>query len=135
MAADQAIAEAAWATIKAAWLCDTRRYWQGSHNYRLRAVELLDYARERQQCVISARGGDCQLKADLLRQCGDFDRAQAAVFEGFAADPDSPIKEMLLFEQRLIEAMDRGRHSFSEIEGRGNHPHKKRARTNSKRMS
>jgi hypothetical protein len=110
-----------WRSCQGFPLClilDCDNYWQGSHDYRLEAVRLLDLAQEKYQQVIKkARGGDLQLKADLLRRCGDFQRAMAAVEAGLASKPRRLLKEMLEFEKHLIEINDKDRHSLYELNG------------------
>lgn len=108
------VVQTAWATISAAHSCDTCRYWQGSHDYRLKAVELIEIAHGKQHQLIRRKGEDFLLKSDLLRRCGEFIRARTAINDGLNTDPRRFIQELLKYEQQLVDAGDIDSHMVSD---------------------
>lgn len=117
MSAEGDLPEAAWAIIKAANTCGNE-YWQGAHDYRLKAVELMELTHSKQQRLLPGDGEDYLLKTELLRRCGKFDKALFAAQTGL----DMPtitlnIRNLLLYEQKLIEDKDTECHSISEANG------------------
>lgn len=106
-------AKAAWSTFRAATLCDGS-YWQGALDYRLKAVELIVLAHANRQKLNRASGEDFVWKADLLRQCGEFERAKDAINAGFACNPAEVVQELLNAELRLVDSGDTERRSVHE---------------------
>ncbi|MBD3393400.1 MAG: hypothetical protein GF418_14830 [Chitinivibrionales bacterium] len=107
--------EAGWAMLYAAWICDD------DANIRAHAVEcrenalhLFDKARECGQDFRKGRLQEELLKIDLFRRCGRFDEAAALCSEQLERGCDSRSKQILLFQEDLLEAKDSSKHTIAE---------------------
>ena len=68
-------AEASWASIHAAWVCDDNGSDVGSKVFRARAVTLQQMAKDKGQILTEQAGAEEAIMVDLLRRSGQFDYA------------------------------------------------------------
>lgn len=109
------LADAAWAAIRAAWACDDEEATDAARVVRMRAVSLIDRAREEDQLVMPIESGYHVVRADLLRRAGAFEEARATISEGLSEVEDEPIRSILGYQQELVEKGDEDRHLVSEV--------------------
>ncbi|WP_292518823.1 hypothetical protein [Methanoculleus sp.] len=107
-------AQAAWASLHAAWICDDEGDDVPARICRTRAADLLRRAWEQGERLTSQPGGDEALLVDLLRRAGRLREARAVVVEGLEQNPQSLIADIMRLQDRLIAARDRGVHTVAE---------------------
>jgi hypothetical protein len=107
-------AGAGWASIHAAWTCDDDGRPAPAETCRLRAADLFVWARSAGQRFAEQAGGEEALLADLLRRCGQFERAEDACDAGLRGEPEPLLRKILEYQRRLIGAKDRERHTVDE---------------------
>ena len=107
-------AQAAWASLHAAWICDDE--WQDvpARVCRKRAADLLLRAWSRGERLVSQEGADEALLVDLLRRAGRFREARTIVKETLERNPEPLIADIMRLQNRLIAASDRGAHTVAE---------------------
>jgi len=117
-------AQAAWASLHAAWVCDDEGADVPARICRKRAADLLRRAWEKGDRLAALEGADEAVLADLLRRAGRFREARAVVAEALEKHPQPIIADIMRLQARLIAASDRGVHTVAEarrfrIVGRG----------------
>lgn len=108
-------ADAAWACIHAAWVCDDERYEIGSLKCRKKAIELLEKARENRIKYAKDKWTEITIMVDLLRRSGQFESALKVCEEGLKSRPEGIVSKILNFQKKLINDLDLSCHSVSEI--------------------
>lgn len=108
-------ASAGRASIHAAWVCDDRDYNTQARECRVKAVNLLQKAKENNQVFAKQVGVEELIMADLLRRSGQFESASQVCNSGLEKkDLDETISECLNFEQELISRADTGCYTVSK---------------------
>jgi hypothetical protein len=107
-------AQAAWASLHAAWICDDEEQDVPARICRKRAADLLLRAWDQGERLVSQEGADEALLADLLRRAGRLREARAVVKETLERNPQPLIADIMRFQVRLIAASDRGAHNLAE---------------------
>lgn len=107
-------ADAGWAAVHAAWVCDDEKPERAA-GCRQRALELFERAAANGQSFMADRASERILCADLLRRCGDFDRAVSVCDEGLAAKAKGFLRQVLAYERALAAAGDGGCHGLDEM--------------------
>ncbi|MCK9297776.1 MAG: DUF2225 domain-containing protein [Methanoculleus sp.] len=107
-------AQAAWASLHAAWICDDEGEDVAARVCRTRAADLLRRAWEKGERLASQPGTDEALLADLLRRAGRLREARAVVKKALEQNPQPVIADILRLQARLIAASDRGVHTVAE---------------------
>lgn len=107
-------AQAAWASLHAAWVCDDEGDDVPARICRKRAADLLRRAWEQGDRLALQEGADEALLADLLRRAGRLREARAVVKEVLGQNPPPVIADVMRFQVRLIAASDRGSHTVAE---------------------
>ena len=106
--------DAAWATIRVAWVCDDEGASVAAARHRLEAVELAQAADLAGTPVSPDAGGSAAIKTDLLRRGGSFAEAHAVAQAAIAASPPDVIETVLRYQLRLIDAKDRSCRTVEE---------------------
>jgi len=107
-------AQAAWASLHAAWVCDDEGEDVPARICRKRAADLLRRAWEKGDRLAALEGADEAVLADLLRRAGRFREARAVVAEALEKHPQPIIADIMRLQARLIAASDRGVHTVAE---------------------
>lgn len=107
-------AQAAWASLHAAWICDDEGDDVPARICRIRAADLLRRAWEQGDRLTTQAGGDEAILVDLLRRAGRFREARALVRETLEQNPPPLIAEIMRLQARLIDAKDRNTHTVAE---------------------
>ncbi|HOB18050.1 MAG TPA: hypothetical protein PKK74_05080 [Candidatus Methanoculleus thermohydrogenotrophicum] len=107
-------AQAAWASLHAAWACDDEGDDVPARICRKRAVNLMRRAWEQGERLAPQAGADEALLVDLLRRAGRFREARAVAKEVIEQNPHPLITEIMRFQIRLVAASDRGAHTVAE---------------------
>jgi uncharacterized protein (DUF2225 family) len=109
-------ADAGWAALHAAWICDDSGQPDAAHRCRARAVELWRKAKKLGQNYSDETYTEFALVTDVLRRIGDFDHAVEACREGLDEKDIPPAVEAMLRRQLvLIQQKDTACHSMSEL--------------------
>jgi hypothetical protein len=107
-------AQAAWASLHAAWVCDDEGEDVPARVCRRRAADLLQRAREQGERLAPLEGADEALLVDLLRRAGRFREARAVAARVLDQDPQPLIADIMRLQIRLIAASDRAAHTVAE---------------------
>ena len=108
------LAQAAWASLHAAWVCDDEGEDVPARICRKRAADLLRRAWEKGERLAGLEGTDEAVLADLLRRAGRFREARTVVAETLEKNPLPIIADIMRLQARLIAASDRGAHTVAE---------------------
>lgn len=107
-------AQAAWASLHAAWVCDDEGEDVPARICRKRAADLLRRAWEQGERLASQAGADEALLVDLLRRAGRLREARVVVTETLEQNPQPLIADIMRLQARLIAGSDRGAHTVAE---------------------
>lgn len=107
-------AQAAWASLHAAWVCDDEGEDVPARICRKRAADLLRRAWEKGERLAALEGADEAVLADLLRRAGRFREARTVVAEALEKHPQPIIADIMRLQARLIAASDRAAHTVAE---------------------
>lgn len=107
-------AQAAWASLHAAWICDDEGQDVPARICRKRAADLLLRAWDQDERLVPQEGADEALLADLLRRAGRLREARTVVAETLERNPQPLIADIMRLQIRLIAASDRGAHTVAE---------------------
>jgi hypothetical protein len=100
--------------LRRAWAYDDAGDWEHSRAERAEAAWFLRMAIRDGLPVNGHVSADLALLADLLRRSGDCQGAIAVARRGLAAGPAEGVGSLLLFQLRLSQAGDEGRHDIGE---------------------
>jgi hypothetical protein len=115
--AENELTAAARSTISAAWVCDDSGYWQGSTDYRLQALRLIEAAHTQGQLMTDNPASDMVLVSDLFRRCSQFDKAAEAANKGLQLSPEGDIPQLLNYELQLVKEQDSASHTMDDAFG------------------
>lgn len=106
---------AAWALIHAAWACDDASQEESAKRFRLSAAEMINVAMGKEQLLTDDLTEDVALAIDLMRRAGDHETARYLV--GLIRDMDmkDEIKQILVFQEALMDRGDTACHKCSEV--------------------
>jgi len=111
-------ADAGWAALQAAWVCDDAGDDDAAARCRNRAIELWQRGKLAGQLFSDDMATEFALVTDVYRRLGDFERATVACAEGLDLEDIPPAVETMLRKQlTLIQARDRAAHSMRELIG------------------
>lgn len=109
-------ADAGWAALFAAWICDDNGFPDSARSCRGRAVDFFIASRSRQQCFAETTEEEDLYLVDLYRRRSFFDTA-SAMCEKALNDPHSDrIYDLLSYERELVDAKDDCAHNDAEAE-------------------
>lgn len=108
-------AEAIWAAIHAAWVCDDASAIVAADQCRQRAIDLIRRAQAQGISFAEGAGVEQGILADLLRRSGQFDQVEAVCEEGLAKNPEEIVRQVLVFQQALALREDRECHTVAEV--------------------
>jgi len=112
---DNDYATAAEAAIHAAWICDDNHLIRGAKQCRQRTIDMWRQAMRKGQSLGKQIGAEESLIVDLLRRSKQFAEAQATCIEGLEKKPGKYIRDILLFQQKLITNLDIDCHCIDEV--------------------
>lgn len=107
---------AGWYSIYAAWACDDADNDGGAKKCRIRALSLLQKAKETGQSFAKHVGVEEAIAVDLLRRSGQFELALKAC-DGLKKTSERIISDILRFQKILISKPDIARHTVAEAIG------------------
>ena len=111
-------ADAGWAALQAAWVCDDAGDDDAASRCRTRAIELWQRGKQSGQLFSNDMATEFALVTDVYRRLGDFERATVACAEGLDLEDIPPSVETMLRRQlTLIQSRDRAAHSMRELVG------------------
>ncbi len=110
-------AEATWALINAAWVCDDNNCPEGANACRRMAADMLVQAEDAGQQVAEPVGAGKAILVDLLRRSGQMDRALGTIKSACASTSNEIILGGLAYQQKLVEKQDATCHTIEEALG------------------
>jgi hypothetical protein len=109
-------ADAAWATVFAAWICDDNGYVESARLCRGNAIELFKKARAYGQNFAESNVQEQIYLIDLHRRKAEFEVASELCEEALLEEHTDKMFDLLYFEQELIDKRDSAGHSVSEAD-------------------
>lgn len=107
-------ADAGWSNIHAAWACDDADLIIQSQNCRMKAVVLLQKAKENGQMYGQDTISEVVIMVDLLRRSCQFEKALKLCEEELKNNPEKSIKDFLRFQKKLINKSDIACYNFGD---------------------
>jgi hypothetical protein len=113
-------ADAGWAALQSAWVCDDAGDDAAASRCRERAIELWQKGKQHGELFSDDMATEFALVTDVYRRIGAFEHATVACSEGLdLEDIPPPVETMLRRQLTLIQARDRSTHSMRELVGTG----------------
>jgi hypothetical protein len=109
--------KAANALACSAWACDDAEWPDAAKASRLRTVDMLWKAEEKDQRANDVPGDTATLTVELLRRAGEFKKALDVIDSHQDEFTDKTIRKIIDFETELIKADDSGYHTIDEALG------------------
>ncbi len=109
-------ADAAWAAVFAAWICDDNGFNESAHWCRGTAIGLFEKANEAGQEFADSPQQEQLYLIDLHRRMSRFDIAAKLCDNALETEHDDRILDLLYLERDLISRRDSGAHSESEAD-------------------
>lgn len=116
MRASAQFADAAWASVFAAWVCDDNDFPESAVKCRLYAIDYFLQTRAQGETFADSVAQENIYLIDLYRRCRNFTEAQQLCDAELDKNHPDEIIDMLYLEKSLIEKQDAGVHSTSEID-------------------
>ena len=111
-------ADAGWAALQGAWVCDDLADEESATRCRNRAIQLWQYGKQAGELFSDDMATEFALITDVYRRIGEFEHATVACAEGLDLEDIAPSVETMLRRQiTLIQARDRSAHSMRELVG------------------
>lgn len=109
-------ADAGWATLCAAWICDDNRYTDAAIACRSKTLVFFQKARESNQDFAPSGNEEEIYLIDITRRIGNFDQAKKLCTEELKKNLTEKNSDLLTLELELIEKKDSSCHNESEID-------------------
>ncbi len=109
-------ADAGWAAVFAAWICDDNGYKESARNCRNKALELFSVAMNHKQGFGESPAEEQLYLIDLHRRCGNFEKAQNICDAELNKSNPEKIMDLLYLEKKLIEMQDTTCHNDGDID-------------------
>jgi len=106
-------AEAGWAALHAAWVCDDHKPGMASA-CRSKAIQLFQGAMETGETISEETGVAEAVMADLYRRTGQFEKAQMVCLSALFKPLPELITQVLTFQKSLTEKQDEGCHTVGQ---------------------
>jgi hypothetical protein len=116
MEMEQSFADAAWAQLCGAWVCDDNKFENGSIECRKKALDLFNKATQSKQSFANSRSEENIAIIDTLRRTKQFDEARRMCTNELKNNPADQILDHLEFEIFLIDKGDSDCHNETESE-------------------
>ncbi len=113
--AEEHLFEAAWSSLRAAWVCDDNAAEAQAVVCRQRAIGFFMRARIGLIVFPKEPGAEHALLADIHRRSGDFDGAIHWADEGLEQQPDTAIAAVLHFQRTKAMMHDAERYTGSDV--------------------
>jgi hypothetical protein len=107
-------ADAAWASIHAAWAFDDVDDLASADQARRQAVALMDEAARHDQLGVDEATSHAALRVDLLRRTGRFDEALETISRTETSDNDQTVAVVLRYQSALIAQRDTAPHKIED---------------------
>jgi hypothetical protein len=106
-----------WDVMHAAWACDDAEMEAAADSCRAKAIDLLLENEKRVVNMMGADNGDSNaaLYVDLLRRMGRFVEVNIVIKERAGDVRQEVVKDILAFQQELVNMKDRGVHHLGEL--------------------
>lgn len=109
-------ADAGWAQLCAAWVCDDNKAIPEATLCRKAALSLFRRSQELGQSFLQTRAEENVCIIDIMRRTGQFEDALALCDAELTKDQPDPIWEALEYEKYLIEINDTSCHNETDAE-------------------
>ncbi|NLE03049.1 MAG: hypothetical protein GX640_24525 [Fibrobacter sp.] len=116
MTNSELFADAGWAKVFAAWICDDNGYKEAAIKCRRMAFQCFTRAKANNQDFGETPSLEKLYLIDILRRSGDLTQAAALCDKELENTHDEQIINLLCYEQELIDNSDCGCHSTTEAE-------------------
>ncbi len=116
MEMEQSFADAAWAQLCGAWVCDDNKFENSSIECRKKALDLFNKATQSNQSFANSRSEENIAIIDTLRRTKQFDEARRMCTNELKNNPADQILDYLEFEIFLIDNGDSDCHNETESE-------------------
>lgn len=110
------LANAAWSTVNAAWVCDDAGRETSARICRQKAVHLMRKSWLQNKKIAKQKGADIAIAVDLLRRSGQFKEALDLINSNKNKKKEPIIENVLVFEEELILRSDDMVHTVTEAE-------------------
>jgi len=110
-------ADAGWAAVFAAWICDDNGYSSSAVECRGKALELFEIAKKNNQDYGETLELEKLYYIDLLRRKGDFEEAGGICDKELEKTHEEKIVGLLCYERELIDLKDSACHNETEADG------------------
>jgi hypothetical protein len=111
------VAEAAWALIHAAWVCDDGRMSEPAKSCRSKAADMIEKALASGTRFMEQDGADTAIRADVLRRAGRHDEGRKLIAAKRPTITEGLILKILDFQEELLIRGDEERHTIAEALG------------------
>ena len=109
-------ADAAWAAVFAAWICDDNGYTESALKCRGLAIDLFYEARKHNQKFADSKEQEQVYLIDLYRRRAEFETALKICDEELNGEHTDHILDLLYYERELIDTRDSSAHNNTEAE-------------------
>lgn len=107
-------ADAGWAAVFAAWICDDNDFPDSAAFCRRKAIDLFFDARKKEQDFAGSPDQETIYLIDLYRRRADFEEASKLCDIELEKEHDDNIYDILYFERELIDKKDNTIHTVAE---------------------
>jgi len=109
-------ADAAWASVFAAWICDDNNFPESAMLCRRKAIVYFIASREASIDFAESPVHEELYLIDLHRRCGEFDGALERCDAAINLKPDDHLLDLLYLEKDLIEKRDTSIHTVADVD-------------------
>lgn len=110
----QRYSDSAWRAIHAAWICDDKNNIESAIKCRNKAISLIEKANYHGQKIADQAGASEAITIDLMRRSGMYQEALELSAAMKVKGIDEVIKQVIQYEEELIEKKDVTAHTISE---------------------
>lgn len=109
-------ADAAWASVFAAWICDDNDYPESAKLCRMKAIDYFIAARKEGIGFAETPLQEELYLIDLYRRSGEFSDANKRCEAAINLKPDDQLLDLLYLEKDLIEKKDSSIHNDADVD-------------------
>lgn len=110
-------ADAGWAALQAAWVCDDADMPEASAECRRMAADHFETAKRKGQSFAGGVGTEEAMLAEVYRRSGLFELAEFSVAHGLALNPEPHVVGILEFQRGLIRKGDMDCYTLDQVHG------------------
>lgn len=112
----KSFADAGWAAVFAAWICDDNNFPESASYCRAKAIDFFKAARESGQVFADTTDREALYFIDLHRRRADFDQASELCDAELDNEHSDHVFDLFYFERELIDRKDSTTHTVAEAE-------------------